>query len=62
MKERKKTHKNYEFETQKQKRFEINMIVVIRDGMKGGRRKGGTYKEERNERQTETYIYIVRKK
>ena len=26
------------------------MIVVIRDGMKGGRRKGGgTYKEERNE-------------
>ena len=38
------------------------MIVVIRDGMKGGRRKGGTYKEERNERQTETYIYIVRKK
>ena len=49
MKERKKIHKNYEFETQKQKRFEINMIVVIRDGMKGGRRKEGTYKEERNE-------------
>ena len=39
------------------------MIVIIRDGMKGGRRKGGgTYKEERNERQTKTYIYIVRKK